>query len=62
MLEIKKDIKEVSLQDFLQKDLISKEKKLNDIIAQASSQLVLESMINKIKEFWNCQEFEFFFY
>ena len=36
------------------------EKRINDIISQAASQMILESMLNKIKEFWSTQAFEFF--
>lgn len=38
------------------------EKRINDIISQAASQMILESMLNKIKEFWSTQAFEFFQY
>ena len=57
---IKKEIKELILKDFLDTEMLQFEKRINDIISQAASQMILESMLNKIKEFWSTQSFEFF--
>lgn len=57
---IKKEIKELLLKDFLDTEMLQHEKKINDIISQAASQMILESMLSKIKEFWNTQSFDFF--
>ena len=58
IIGLEKDPSDILLIDLIRIDLIKYEKKLNDIIAHATGELVLENMIKKIKEFWMEEEFQ----
>ena len=57
-LSIHKSINELILNDFWKAPLLEMEKHLNEIINQATGELVLESYIKKSKDFWGSYELE----
>ena len=57
-LNIKKQEKDLILNDLWKADLLKKEKVLQETINQASGELVLENYIKKSKKRWNEQELE----
>ena len=58
ILAIHKSINDLILNDFWKSQLLGVEKHLNEIINQATGELVLESYINKSKDFWGSYELE----
>jgi hypothetical protein len=52
ILKISKPFYDLQIQELLELDLTNNEKKISDVIREASSQMVLENMLSKIKEFW----------
>ena len=50
---------ELLIKDLHDIDLLKHEKMIMEIASSAQGELVLETMLKKIKEFWNIQEFEF---
>ena len=57
-LSIHKQISELILNDFWKAPLLEMEKHLNEIINQATGELVLETYIKKSKDFWGNYELE----
>ena len=57
-LSIHKSVSELILNDFWKSQLLEMEKHLNEIINQATGELVLESYIKKSKDFWGSFELE----
>ena len=58
LLQIKKNYNDLILDDFWNCDLEKKNKKLYEIINQATGELVLENYIKKSKDFWEEYELE----
>ena len=57
-LSIHKSVNDLILNDFWKAPLLDMEKQLQEIINQATGQLVLESYIKKSKDFWGSYELE----
>ena len=55
---IHKGVNEMILDDFWRANLLKNEKQLNEIIMQATGELVLENFIKQSKEFWGSFELE----
>lgn len=62
LIRAPKPIQDLQLKDLFSLDLLGFEKRIGEIMAEASSQMILESMLNKIREFWSEQTFEFYNY
>lgn len=58
ILGINKDPTDLLLGDLYSINIAVHEKRINDIVAHAQGELVLENMLNKIKEYWFAQEFQ----
>ena len=58
MLNIHRSINDLTLGDFWKAPLLNMEKKLQEVINQATGQLVLESYIKKSKDFWGNYELD----
>lgn len=50
---IEKNPSDILLGDFFKINVLAKEKQINEIVSHATGELVLENMLNKIKDFWH---------
>lgn len=54
---IDKNPQDILLGDFFKCNILAHEKQINEIVSHATGELVLENMLNKIKDFWHEQIF-----
>ena len=58
ILNIAKEPNDLLIGDLYNINILVHEKRINDIVAHAQGELVLENMLNKIKDYWFSQEFQ----
>lgn len=57
-MKIEKSPNEIKIGELMNRDIEAMEKSIMEIVNSAQGELVLETMINKIKEFWSTEQFQ----